>query len=92
MFINNNIQAKTYYNKLEEKLICEENAENKILAFKEILKIMFNLGILKLSRKKSALEEIDILKKDLGFSPIMMIQSRMNILFNNIIKGILLII
>jgi hypothetical protein len=92
MFINNNIQAKTYYNKLEEKLICEENAENKILAFKEILKIMFNLGILKLSRKKSALEEIDILKKDLNFSPIMMIQSRMNILFNNIIKGILLII
>jgi hypothetical protein len=92
MFINNNGQAKTYYNKLEEKIINEENVENKISSIREILKILFNFGILKLNRKKSTLEEIDTLKKDLGFSPIMMIQSRLNNLFNNIVKGNLSII
>lgn len=92
MFINNNGQAKTYFTKLEEKIINEENVDNKISAIREVLKILFNFGVLKLNKKKSTLEEIDLLKKDLGFSPIMMIQSKLNILFNNIVKGKLTII
>lgn len=73
---------------MEDRIINEESIENKIFSLRELLKILFNLGVLKLNKKKSTIEELDNLKKDIGFTPIMMIQSKLSIIFNNVVKGI----
>ena len=88
MFLNNHNQAKNYFVMLEERLALEDNVENKMYGIKELFKFLFNSGVLKLKQKKSALEEIDSIKKDVGLSPILMIQSKLNTVFNNIVKGI----
>ena len=77
---------------MEDRIINDECIENKIFSLREIFKILFNLGVLKLNKKKSTIEELDNLKKDIGFTPIMMIQSKLSIIFNNVVKGIITII
>jgi hypothetical protein len=78
-----------YFTRLEEIIINEENVDSKLVCIREVIKIMFKLGIMKLSKKKSTLEEIDSIRKDIGLSPLLMIQSKLTSLFNNILKGII---
>ena len=89
---NNLSQSTIYYNELDEMICKEEVYENKILLLRQIIKIFFNIGILKLSRKKTTLEEIDSIKKDLGISPILMIQSKLILIYNGLFKGIYIFI
>jgi hypothetical protein len=87
MFLDNTHRAKSDFLRIEDVLSSEESIENKIVGIREVFKILFNFGVFKLSKKKSTLEEINEIKKDVGLSPILMLQSKLTSIFNSIFKG-----
>lgn len=86
--IKNNVsQSRQFYCKLEEKINNDNNNDNKFYFLRDIIKIFFNLGILKLKQKKSALQEFDLIKKEMGLTSILIIQSKLAKFFRNLLKG-----
>ena len=87
MVINNFSQSKEDYHRIEEIISIEDNIDQKVILIKELLKCLFKIGVLKLNKKKSTIEEIDSIRKDVGLTPILMIQSKLTSVFNNLFKG-----
>ena len=81
-FLNDLEQAKKFINMMINVIFLEEIIDNKFDLIREFLKNMFHFGFLKISSKKSTLEEIDNLKKELNLNSILIIQSK----FQSIIK------
>lgn len=76
---------------LEEIILNEADIDHKISFIREIVKALFNFGVLKINKKKSILNEFDNIRKDICKSPILIIQSKLALLFNSIAKGRFLI-
>jgi cell fate (sporulation/competence/biofilm development) regulator YmcA (YheA/YmcA/DUF963 family) len=91
LFQNKLSDSKNYFSRLEEMIMNEDNIENKIHLIRDVVKILFNIGVLKLKKKKSTLHEIDTIKKELALAPILMTQSKLTLLFNSLLKGYILI-
>lgn len=92
MFLDNIAQGRRDFQHMEEVISNEDNIDGKLSAIREMFKILFNFGVLKLSKKKSTLGEINELRKEVGVAPILMLQSRLTSIFNSVYKGMFLII
>ena len=64
----------------------EDNFENKFDLIRDFIKNMFHFGFLKLSSKKSILEEVDNLRKEISLNPILIIQSKFQSIFKTLFK------
>lgn len=75
-------ESKSTFIKMLSVITDQMNMDIQILTIKELLKSMFNFGILKINKKKSTLEEIEAIKKDSLVIPFSMVLSKIN----NILK------
>ena len=86
MYLNYLEQAKSHFTLLITCISSEEIVENKFDLLRELLKNCFHFGFMKLSSKKSTLEEIDSLRKEISLVTLTIIQSKFQTIFKSLFR------
>ena len=92
MYLNNIEQAKNSFSLMYKLITNEENIEIKFDLLEEFIIKCFQNNFLKLSYKKSTLEEIDNLRKEINIVAIAIIQSKFQSIFKTAFKCIFIFI
>ena len=86
MYLNSFDQAKIQITLLINCISREEIVENKFDLLRELVKNSFHFGFIKLSNKKTTLEEIDRLRKEINIVTLTFVQSRFQSIVNSLFR------